>query len=148
MNTIWVINGPNLNLLGVREPGIYGSQNLQSIEDNIRKQASNLGVDISFYQSNHEGVMIDWIHEAMEKAKGIILNPGALTHYSYALRDAISSVRIPVVEVHLSNIHSRESFRHTSVIAPVALGQIAGFGALSYELGLIALVRHLEDQGR
>ncbi len=143
-----MINGPNLNLLGVREPGIYGSQNLQSIEDNIRKQASNLGVDISFYQSNHEGVMIDWIHEAMEKANGIILNPGALTHYSYALRDAISSVRIPVVEVHLSNIHSRESFRHTSVIAPVAVGQIAGFGALSYELGLIALVRHLEDQGR
>lgn len=148
MNTIWVINGPNLNLLGVREPGIYGSQNLQSIEDNIRKQASNLGVDISFYQSNHEGVMIDWIHDAMEKADGIILNPGALTHYSYAIRDAISSVRIPVVEVHLSNIHSREPFRHTSVIAPVAIGQIAGFGAISYELGLIALVRHLEDQGQ
>lgn len=143
-----MINGPNLNLLGVREPGIYGSQNLQSIEDNIRKQASNLGVDISFYQSNHEGVMIDWIHDAMEKADGIILNPGALTHYSYAIRDAISSVRIPVVEVHLSNIHSREPFRHTSVIAPVAIGQIAGFGALSYELGLIALVRHLEDQGQ
>ena len=148
MTTIWVINGPNLNLLGVREPGIYGSQNLQSIEDNIRKQASDLGVDISFYQSNHEGVMIDWIHEAMDNANGIIINPGALTHYSYALRDAISSVRIPTVEVHLSNIHSRESFRHTSVIAPVAIGQIAGFGALSYELGLIALVRHLEDQGR
>ena len=143
-----MINGPNLNLLGVREPGIYGSQNLQSIEDNIRKQASILGVDISFYQSNHEGVMIDWIHDAMEKADGIILNPGALTHYSYAIRDAISSVRIPVVEVHLSNIHSREPFRHTSVIAPVAIGQIAGFGALSYELGLHALVRHLEDQGQ
>jgi 3-dehydroquinate dehydratase-2 len=148
LTTIWVINGPNLNLLGVREPGIYGSQNLQSIEDNLRKQASDLGVDISLYQSNHEGVMIDWIHEAMSKADGILLNPGALTHYSYALRDAISSVRIPTVEVHLSNIHSREPFRHTSVIAPVAIGQIAGFGARSYELGLIALVRHLEDQGR
>ncbi|MNP11437.1 3-dehydroquinate dehydratase [compost metagenome] len=92
--------------------------------------------------------MIDWIHEAMGKVDGMILNPGALTHYSYALRDAISSVRIPTVEVHLSNIHSRESFRHTSVIAPVAIGQIAGFGAVSYELGLLALVRHLEDQGR
>ncbi|AOZ91472.1 type II 3-dehydroquinate dehydratase [Paenibacillus crassostreae] len=148
MTTIWVINGPNLNLLGVREPGIYGSQNLHTIEDNIRKQASVLDVNVAFYQSNHEGVMIDWIHEAMGTADGIILNPGALTHYSYAIRDAISSVRIPTVEVHLSNIHSREPFRHTSVIAPVAIGQIAGFGATSYELGLIALLRHLEDQGQ
>ncbi|MHA0855578.1 type II 3-dehydroquinate dehydratase [Paenibacillus sp. CMAA1364] len=148
MTTIWVINGPNLNLLGVREPGIYGSVNLQTIEDNILKQASNLGVDISFYQSNHEGVMIDWIHKAMDIADGIIINPGALTHYSYAIRDAISSVRIPTVEVHLSNIHAREPFRHNSVIAPVAIGQIAGFGEMSYELGLIALVRHLEEQKR
>lgn len=142
MRNIWVINGPNLNLLGMREPGIYGSQSLQTIETNLQQQAKDLEVEITFFQSNHEGVIIDWIHDAIGKADGIILNPGALTHYSYAVRDAISSVRIPTVEVHLSNIHSRESFRHTSVIAPVAIGQIAGFGSVSYELGLIALVRH------
>ncbi|MGF7048573.1 3-dehydroquinate dehydratase-2 [Paenibacillus sp. DS2015] len=146
MRTIWVINGPNLNLLGMREPGIYGSDSLQTIETNLQQQAVSLEVKLTFFQSNHEGAIIDWIHDAIGKADGILLNPGALTHYSYAVRDAISSVRIPTVEVHLSNIHSRETFRHTSVIAPVAIGQIAGFGAVSYELGLIALVRHLETQ--
>ncbi|AJS57926.1 type II 3-dehydroquinate dehydratase [Paenibacillus sp. IHBB 10380] len=146
MRTIWVINGPNLNLLGMREPGIYGSESLQTIETNLQEQVENLEVKMTFFQSNHEGEIIDWIHDAIGKADGIVLNPGALTHYSYAVRDAISSVRIPTVEVHLSNIHSRESFRHTSVIAPVAIGQIAGFGAVSYELGLIALVRHLETE--
>jgi 3-dehydroquinate dehydratase-2 len=130
----------------MREPGIYGSESLQTIETNLQEQAENLEVKMTFLQSNHEGAIIDWIHDAIGKADGIILNPGALTHYSYAVRDAISSVRIPTVEVHLSNIHSRESFRHTSVIAPVAIGQIAGFGAVSYELGLIALIRHLETQ--
>ena len=127
MKSIWVINGPNLNLLGFREPGIYGSLSLQAIEDNLRKQADLAGIGITFYQSNHEGAIIDRIHEAIGRADGILLNPGALTHYSYAVRDAISSARIPTVEVHLSNIHAREEFRHTSVIAPVAVGQIAGF---------------------
>lgn len=146
MKSIWVINGPNLNLLGVREPGIYGSQGLQSIEDTLRKQAESIGIEMTFFQSNHEGAIIDRIHEAMGQADGILLNPGALTHYSYAVRDAISSVKVPTVEVHLSNIHARESFRHTSVIAPVCAGQISGFGAASYELGLKALMNVLERQ--
>jgi len=146
MKTIWVINGPNLNLLGFREPGIYGSLSLQAIEEQLRKQADIAGIRISFYQSNHEGAIIDRIHEAIGQADGILLNPGALTHYSYAIRDAISSARIPTVEVHLSNIHAREEFRHTSVIAPVAAGQIAGFGAASYTLGLSALLLVLDNQ--
>ncbi|MEX3616287.1 type II 3-dehydroquinate dehydratase [Paenibacillus glucanolyticus] len=146
MKSIWVINGPNLNLLGFREPGIYGSLSLQAIEDNLRKQADLAGIGITFFQSNHEGAIIDRIHEVIGLADGILLNPGALTHYSYAVRDAISSARIPTVEVHLSNIHAREEFRHTSVIAPVAVGQIAGFGAASYTLGLSALLQVLDDQ--
>ncbi|MDF2660483.1 MAG: aroQ [Paenibacillus sp.] len=144
---ILVLHGPNLNMLGIREPGVYGTSTLASIEERLSNLAQTLGIRLEFLQSNHEGVLIDRIHEAFGSKDGILMNPGAFTHYSYALRDAISSVQLPVVEVHLSNIHKREPFRHTSVIAPVAVGQIAGFGAQSYELGLLALHRFLEERG-
>lgn len=146
MLSIIVLNGPNLNMLGIREPDVYGALSLADIESQLAAQGERLRVKISFFQSNHEGVLLDTIHAAYGVHDGIVINPGALTHYSYALRDGLSAVGLPVVEVHMSNIHKREAFRHTSVIAPIAIGQVAGFGAASYALGLEALVGHLRQQ--
>ena len=138
---VLVLNGPNLNRLGKREPEIYGAETLQDIEVKLRKIADGKLVDLSFYQSNVEGFLIDKIHEAHDIGiAGIIFNPGAFTHTSIALRDAIASVDVPVIELHISNIHSREPFRHTSVIAPVCIGQLSGFGTNGYELALHAFL--------
>jgi len=142
MTNILILNGPNLNLLGTRQPEVYGSTTLADIEQMCRAHVSD--ATIEFAQSNHEGVLIDAIHAAKGKFDGIILNAGAFTHTSVALHDALASVELPCVEVHLSNIHAREAFRHHSYIAPVAVGQIAGFGAQSYLLAIDALRAHLE----
>ncbi|MGD1939604.1 MAG: type II 3-dehydroquinate dehydratase [Cyanophyceae cyanobacterium] len=143
LSSVLVIHGPNLNLLGTREPEVYGALTLEDINQGIEDEAKKIGIDIECCQSNHEGVLIDLIHDARERFIGIVMNPGAYTHTSVAIRDAIAAVDIPLVEVHLSNIHKREAFRHHSYIAPVAIGQISGFGAHSYTLGLWALVEHL-----
>lgn len=136
---ILVLNGPNINLTGKREPGVYGKQTLDDINLAISEAADRLSIDCEFYQSNHEGAIIDKIHTVRDDFAGCIINAGAYTHYSYAIRDAIGAVQKPFVEVHMSNIHAREEFRHQSVIAPVCVGQIAGFGGTSYILALNAL---------
>ena len=143
MKKILVIHGPNLNLLGEREPGVYGSDTFERINNEIVERAKANSFECDVFQSNHEGAIIDKLHEARKIYDGVVLNAGAYTHYSYAIRDAISAIKIPVVEVHMSNIHTREEFRHISVISPVCVGQIAGFGKASYLLGVDALAEIL-----
>ena len=142
MSTIAIIHGPNLNLLGTREIHVYGDMTLEKIDQLLAGLAGS-DHELRTFQSNHEGALIDFIHDARQWADGIVINPGAFTHYSFALRDAISGVKLPAVEVHLSNIHAREAFRHTSVTAPVCVGQISGFGWRSYLLGLRGLLDYL-----
>lgn len=145
MSSLLILNGPNLNLLGSRQPEVYGATTLKDIEATCLTLAHSFGFELSFQQSNHEGALIDTIHAARSMHDLIILNAGAYTHTSIALHDAISSVEVPVIELHLSNIHARETFRHTSYIAPVAVGQICGFGAFGYELALHAAVDYLRQ---
>ena len=141
---VLVLHGPNLNLLGLREPEIYGSTTLVQINDSLKLDAAELQIEVDCLQSNHEGVLVDAIHNARESHQGILINAGAYTHTSVAIRDALAPVMLPTVEVHLSNIYTREDFRHHSYIAPIAIGQISGFGADSYRLGLQALVNYLK----
>lgn len=138
-----LLNGPNLNLLGQREPGVYGAQTLAQIEADLARQAGELGVELECFQSNHEGALVDRIHAARGQADGLLINAGAFTHSSIALRDALLGVAIPFVELHLSNVHAREPFRHHSYLADKALGVICGFGPASYGLALQGLVSHL-----
>jgi 3-dehydroquinate dehydratase-2 len=142
-----LLNGPNLNLLGQREPGIYGSGTLASIEDGLRQEAEAAGAELDCFQSNFEGALVERIHRAMGTSQGILINAGAYTHTSIALRDALLGVVIPYVELHLSNTHARESFRHHSYLADRAVGVVSGFGALSYSLALQGLIHHLQQNG-
>jgi 3-dehydroquinate dehydratase II len=148
MLSVHVLNGPNLNLLGRREPLIYGSLTLGDIERRVRECADKLGAELTFRQSNHEGELVGWIQDAGAGGAGILLNAAAYTHTSVALRDAISGVGAPTIEIHLSNVHGREPFRHRSLIAPVCVGVISGFGAMSYILGFEALVRILTERNK
>lgn len=143
VSVILVVNGPNLNLLGQREPNVYGSRTLHDLETDLSSLAKSISVQLKFFQSNSEGAIIDFVQEHASSARGMILNPGAFTHYSYAIRDAVEATRIRTVEVHISNIHAREEFRHKSVIAPVCIGQISGLGFEGY----LAALRFLVDAG-
>lgn len=145
MEKLLVIHGPNLNLLGKREKAVYGEKDLAFVNSELEKAARDYNVSLDIFQSNHEGSIVDKIHLAQATFKGIIINPGAYTHTSIAIRDAIAGVNLPTVEVHLSNVYSREEFRHKSYIAPVCIGQISGFGVNSYLLALKALVDHLHS---
>jgi 3-dehydroquinate dehydratase-2 len=148
MIRICLIHGPNLNLLGVRETDIYGKDSYDDINRKIKQHANGLNMEVRIFQSNHEGEIIDWIHEARTWADAIVINPGAFTHYSYAIRDALAAVRLPAIEIHLSNVHAREEFRRHSVIAPVTVGQILGFGSLGYMLALEAAKSVVERSHR
>jgi 3-dehydroquinate dehydratase-2 len=136
MSEILVVNGPNLNLLGKREPEVYGTETLEELNERLKSLADELGLKLVFFQSNSEGEIIDFLHKEGFEASGLIINPGALTHYSYALRDAILAVPIEAVEVHISNVYSRDEFRHKSVIAPVCTGHLVGFGFYGYAMAL------------
>lgn len=139
MKKVLVLNGPNLNLIGVRETGIYGKETIGDINAQLTAKAKQMGLQVDIRQSNHEGQLIDWLHEARTEFDGVILNAGAFTHYSYAIRDAIATISKPCIEVHFSNVHAREPFRGTSVLSPVCAGVVAGFGKVSYFLALDGL---------
>lgn len=143
---VLLLNGPNLNLLGTREPEIYGAETLTDLVAALTDYASERNVELTAFQSNSEGALVDAIHNARGTVDGIVFNAGAYTHYSIALRDAIAGVELPVVETHISNVHAREEFRHHSILAPVCLGVIAGFGRDSYFLAIDALIRHLKSK--
>ncbi|UKK98122.1 type II 3-dehydroquinate dehydratase [Brevibacillus brevis] len=146
MTSVLLLNGPNLNLLGTREPDVYGRETLEDVVTTLKGVMDELGGKLEHLQSNHEGVLIDAIHQARGVHDGILINPGAFTHYSYAIRDALASVALPTIEVHISNIHAREPFRHHSVIAPIAIGQVVGLGIDGYEWALRALVRKIKKK--
>ncbi len=143
MTAILVLHGPNLNLLGTREPEVYGSMMLAEIDEKLIEIGKSRGVEVRTFQSNHEGALIDALHDARKWASGVVFNPGGYTHTSIALRDAISAIGIPVVEVHISNVYNRESFRHSSLLSPVCLGKVTGFGWRSYVLGMRGLIEHI-----
>ncbi|MCS7206674.1 MAG: type II 3-dehydroquinate dehydratase [Dehalococcoidia bacterium] len=146
MRRILVINGPNLNRLGARDPALYGTLTLQDIQERLQERAQELGVELLFFQSNAEGALVDFVQEHASRAQGIIINPGALTHYGYSLRDALADARLPIVEVHLSHIHAREEWRSKSVIAPIAVGQVSGLGWRGYLYALDFLSAHIKEE--
>lgn len=145
---ILVVNGPNLNLLGERKPEVYGREGLKTVEENLEELAEDLEEEVKFFQSNHEGEIIDFLHENRDSAGGVLINPGALTHYSYSLRDALEAIGLPAVEIHISDIENREDFRKNSVVEPVAIEQITGQGLEGYEIGFRKLVDYLDGEGK